>query len=52
MQIPRRVLLMPSGTYCEIAMKPLRILVCGTNYDGSYLQAIRLKPRVYELAGT
>ena len=32
-------------------MKRLRILVCGTNYGRSYLQAIRSEQHAYELAG-
>jgi pyochelin biosynthesis protein PchG len=32
-------------------MKRLRILVCGTNYGRSYLQALRSAPRAYELVG-
>jgi thiazolinyl reductase component of yersiniabactin synthetase len=39
------------GACCKLAMKPLRVLVCGTNYGSSYLQAIRLEPRAYKLAG-
>ena len=32
-------------------MKPIRILVCGTNYGRSYVQAIGREPRAYVLAG-
>lgn len=32
-------------------MKRVRVLVCGTNYGLTYREAIRLAPRVFELAG-
>ncbi len=32
-------------------MRPTHILVCGTNYGRSYVQAIRREPRIYVLAG-
>jgi len=33
------------------SMKPYRVLVCGTNYGRSYIQAVLLHPDLYQLVG-
>jgi thiazolinyl imide reductase len=42
----RRVLLHPA-----MFMRPVRVLICGTNYGQIYIQAIRQAPKLFELAG-
>ena len=32
-------------------MRPMRVLVCGSNYGRSYISALRHEPRKYQLAG-